>query len=168
MNEVEARSGTLVARMDARQVHQLDHDVVAVGREEMHLPSGVFGQADEAREFVHRPRFGNAALIGHIAHRGDRPCPDDVVDIDVVADERLHTALAVDDECQSVAMLSGEVEKRAVLAIFVSVGRVVVRAFVVAHQYDDTVAYQLAQLRTTLNVCVRRKKHNKWYFKTIY
>ena len=46
LDELLAGSSTLVARMDAGEVHELDHDVVAIGRQEMNLASAVAGIHD--------------------------------------------------------------------------------------------------------------------------
>ena len=92
--------------MDAQQVHELNHCVVAVGRQEMHLaPCGARLLA-QGGKFLHGRRVGHTHLLRHVVNAIHRAIPHDVLDVDVVAIERFGAVVHVDDAHQSVALLA--------------------------------------------------------------
>ena len=131
-NEFETRGIAHLQGVQTGEVGHFDHDVVAIGGQEVHATSQAAGFGEERRQFAFRGGAFDAALGRHVCHRGNGARPDDVVDVDVVAHERLDAAFAVDHQRQPIAVLTGEIEKRTILTELVGVVREVARAVVVA------------------------------------
>ena len=123
--EFEACSLLLLGRMDAEKVHQLNLVVGTVGRKEMHFPTLCACFAAFFGEPCHRFHLGDTRLGGHFTDAGHASVPDDVVDVDFITYKGLLAGLAIDDECQTVAVLSGEIEEAGVLTELICVGRIV-------------------------------------------
>ena len=64
---------------------------------------------------AHRSRPFHAHLVGHVSHRVHRTEPNDVLNVDVVANQCLRIVVDVDDAHQSVAPLSEEIQEGGVL-----------------------------------------------------
>ena len=110
-NEFDARRLAHLQGVQAGEIGHFDHDVVTIGGQVVHAPSQTAGFGEDRRQFALRSSAFDATLGRHVGHRGDRPRPDDIVDVDVVAHERLDTAFAVDHQRQPIAVLTGEIEK---------------------------------------------------------
>ena len=106
VHEVEAGCLLLLVGMDAQQVHDLDLDVVAVGRQEVDAAMLAQGVGHDGAQGLHRSRVGHAYLRGHVGHGVDGAEPYDILDVDVVADKGLLIVVDIDHTDQSVALLS--------------------------------------------------------------
>ena len=116
VDEVEAGCLLLLVGMDSQQVHDLDLDVVAVGRQEVDAAMLAQGVGHDGAQGLHRSRVGHAYLRGHVGHGVDGSKPYDVLDVDVVADKGLLIVVDIDHTDQSVALLSEIVQERRILS----------------------------------------------------
>ena len=152
LDEAERGCFALPGGVYARQVHELYHGVVAVGRQK------VYASLHRASQLLHGSRARHAHLGGQVGDRRRVAHPDDVFHVDVVAVEGLGVIVHVDDAHQPVAVLAEVVGERRVLAERrVAVGRVVGRRLVVAEKHDDAVADQPFQFGPAPNVCLFAK-----------
>ena len=138
--------------MNAREVHQLYHQVVAVGGQEVHPSALLAGFVDEDGQFLHRCALVHARLPGHVGHAVHLSEPDDVLDVDVVADEPFPAFVGIQHAHQPFAVQAEVVEERRVLTELVPVGRVVDGRVVVAHEQDYPAPDALAQHAAALHV----------------
>ena len=137
--------------MDAQQVHDLYLRVVAVGREEMDFFRGV--RREERGESLHRGRLRDAYLSGEVGYAGHEAHPNDVLDVDVVAEEPFLVVVDVDDTHQPVAVLAEIIEEGRVLTHgSVGIGRIVGRCLVVAEEHDDAVAHEPLEFRAAADI----------------
>ena len=153
INEGLTGSSALLVGMNSTQIHELNHHVVAIGWEEMELSSLRFGLCEDFLQRAHWSCVGNAGFGCHVSNRGHGSRPDDVINVDVVADECFFSAFAVDDKCKSIAVLPGEIEERTILTKLIGVVGEVARTIVIPKEHDDSAAYQLAQTAAALRVC---------------
>ena len=116
VDEVEAGCLLLLVGMDSQQVHDLDLDVVAVGRQEVDAAMLAQGVGHDGAQGLHRSRVDHAYLRGHVGHGVDGSKPYDVLDVDVVADKGLLIVVDIDHTDQSVALLSEIVQERRILS----------------------------------------------------
>ena len=138
--------------MDAEKVHQLDLVVGTVGRKEMHFPTLCACFAAFFGEPCHRFHLGDTRLGGHFTDAGHASVPDDVVDVDFITYKGLLAGLTIDDECQTVAVLSGEIEEAGVLTELICVGRIVHGRIVVSEKENDARSHHFAQRTAALHV----------------
>ena len=97
--------------MNAEEVEYLDFDVCTVRGQKMYL--AMFAQrvvADGLQTF-HIDRICHTDSIRHVPYGVDAAIPDDVVNINIIADERLSVIVNVDDADQSVTLLSEIIEE---------------------------------------------------------
>ena len=97
------------------------------------------GQAGERGGLRHAHRRG---LIGDQRLRAH---PDDVVDVDVVAEDPFFAAFGVDDRGQVGFVEPEEIQERTVLPELILVVGIVAAGFAVAQQQDHALAYLLQQ-----------------------
>ena len=107
--------------MDAEKIHDLNLIVVAIRRQEMHLSSLANGLANHVGKAAHWQNMGHATFFGHAFDGCYGAIPNDVVNINFVTDQVFFTRIGINDTGQSVAVLSVEIQKRAVLAEFICV-----------------------------------------------
>ena len=141
----------LLCGMDAQQVEQLDLRVMAVGRQEMNLPLLPERLVADHLELLHRSRQLNAHLVGHIPDGVHRTEPHDILNIDVVAHQRLRAVVDVNHTHQSVALLSEIVQERRVLPEgIVGIARIVTGSLIVSEEQYDAALHALPQFLTAL------------------
>ena len=127
---------------------------MAVGRQEVDGAAGLLRLLDEGGEGGHGAGFTGTALLGHRLHGVDGTVPDDVVDVNLIAQKEVAAAVSVQNADEAVALLAEEIEERTVLTEFVGIGRVVVGAVVVAEKEHQTRTDQLAQFGAASSVCL--------------
>ena len=115
LDELHAGCLPLLRGMDAQHVHELNHVVVAVGRQEVDALAAGLGLPEEIGKRTHGYGLCYARLGCHVCHAVHRAEPDNVVDVDVVAHEVLAVVVNVDDAGKSFAMQPVEIQERAVL-----------------------------------------------------
>ena len=152
LDERDAGGGARLQGMDAHEVGDLYHGVVAVGGQEVHLLTLGAGGVDHRRQLCHGGAVGHAGFLGKVVDGGHEACPNDVLDVDIVADEPLAVGVDVDDANQPFAVLGEVVEERAVLTVLVAVGGIVAGGFVVAEDDDKAAADLLLEHLTALDV----------------
>ena len=138
--------------MDAGEVHQLNHQVVAVGGQEVDALALLPGLVHHGLQLAHGRTVSHSALAGHVGHAIYLAKPYDVVDADVVAHECLAVGIYVYHTHQPLAVLSVEIQERAVLAEPVTVGGIVGWRVVVAEEQHQSAAQTLFQRLTPLYV----------------
>ena len=94
------------------------------------------GLVYEFLQLCHWCRVLNSALCCHVGYAVNAAEPNDVLDIDVVADEPFLVLVGVNHTHQAFTVLAEVVQERTVLTETVCIGRVVDGRQVVAHQYD--------------------------------
>ena len=87
---------------------------------------------NEVAEVFHAAAVGDSHFLTEVAHRRHVTEPDDVVDVDVVAEEVFFLVVYVNHTDQSFAFLTEIIEETAVLTEFIGVGRIVARRIIVA------------------------------------
>jgi len=144
---------------NVEQVLNLNHRVVAIGRQEVDGAMLAHGVAHDVFEFAHRTHEVGAHFDGHVVHAFHAAVPHDVVDVDFVAEERALARVGINHAYEPVAMMGEEIEKRTVLAKFISIGGIIHRALVVSEEHDEAVSHLLGQRATARNVGFFREKH---------
>ena len=143
----------LLRGVQAQQVHYLNLDVVAIGRQEVDGAAFRAGIVADGLQLGHRSRLCHAHLGSHVGHALHRAVPHDVLDVDVVADEAFAVVVDVDDAHQSVALLSEVIQERRVLTErVVGVVGIVVGRLVVAEEHHYALADELLELIAALYV----------------
>lgn len=104
---------------------QADHVLVAVRREEMHLASACLGLGDILVQLGERECPGNSHRSGLVSDQRLRAHPDDIVDIDIIAEDDLFARLQVDDGSQIGVRKAEIVVESTVLAVAVGIAGVV-------------------------------------------
>ena len=159
LNEFLRGGIALLRGVYAQEVVQANHRFVAIGRQEVHLAARLLRLGHHFREGRHRRSVCHAAFLGHLHNAGHFAVPDDVVNVNLIAQQGFGAAVGINDAHQAIAVLTEEIEERTVLTEFIRIRRVVHRALVVAHQDNQAVAYQLAQSGAALNVGILGEKH---------
>ena len=159
LNEFLRGGIALLRGVYAQEVVQANHRFVAIGRQEVHLAASLLRLSHHFHEGCHRRSVCHAAFLGHLHNAGHFAVPDDVVNVNLIAQQGFGAAVGIDDAHQAIAVLAEEIEERTVLTEFIRIRRVVHRALVVAHQDNQAVAYQLAQSSAALNVGILGEKH---------
>ena len=72
----------------------------------MHLPVLLHCIAADSLQLLHRCGVCHATHASHVFHAVHTAVPNDVVDIDVVSNERLHVIVHIDDSYESVSLQS--------------------------------------------------------------
>ena len=163
-NEFETRGIAHLQGVQTGEVGHFDHDVVAIGRKEVHAASQTARFAEDHREFALRRRAFDATLCGHVGNRGNRARPNDIIDVNIVAHQRFDAAFAIDHQRQSVTVLAGEIKERTVLTKFVGIVREIARAVVVAGDENDAATDELAQAAAALCISGTGKEHRTQIF----
>ena len=153
---------TLFGRMDTKEVHNLNLMVVAVRRKEVDGTTSVARILHQTLQAFHRRALPHPALFGHIGHGIYGTKPNDVVQIDVVADEPFLARISIDHAHEALAVLAKEVEEGRVLTELVGVGRVVGRRVVVAEEQDESAPHVMAQRLAPSHVCFFCEQHNRY------
>ena len=153
INEGLTGSSALLVGMNSTQIHELNHQIVAIGWEEMELSSLRFGLCEDFLQRAHWSCVKNAAFGCHVSNRGHGSRPNHIVNVDVVTDECFFSTFAVDDKCKSITMLSRKIKERTILTKLIGIVGEVARAIVITQEHDDSAAYQLAQTAAALRVC---------------
>ena len=105
----------LARMMDAQQVGDGEHSVVAIGRQEVQgAPCGT-RLAAKLAQGRHRSRLRNAHAGGHLSHAVNRTIPNDVLYVDVVAIEHLAIAVNINHSHKPRLLQPEVVEERGVL-----------------------------------------------------
>ena len=154
LDEFQAGSFSLLRGMDAQHVHELNHGVVAVRRQEMDALTACFCLLDEVGKALHRQSLGHATFGCHIGHAVHRTEPNDILDVYIVAHKVLLVVIHIDNASQALAMQPEEIEERTVLTETVDIAGIVGRRVVIAHQQDDARADSLLQKPSTLDICL--------------
>ena len=154
LDEFHAGSFPLLRGMDARHVHELNHRVMAVGRQEVYALACSFGLLDEVCQSLHRHGMCHATLCCQVRNTVNTAEPNDVLNVDVVANEVLPVIVNVDDASQAFAVLPIEVKERAVLTEAIYVAGIVGRRVVVAHEQDDARTDSLFEQPSPLDVSI--------------
>ena len=129
----------LLVGMNAKQIHDLDHVVVTIGRKEMNLAVLLLGLVADYLQLFHGSRTVDTHLSSQIAHAVNTSIPYDVLDIDIITDKHLLILVDVDDTYQSVSPLSEIVQERGILTEgVIPVVGIVAWRLVVAEKNDDT------------------------------
>ena len=103
------------------------------------------GLLHECLEICHRAGVFHSHFFGKVLHGWYETCPDDVLDVDVVAKEVFLVIVDVDDSHQPVTVLSEVIEERTVLTELVCVCRIVCRRIVVAEKQQESTAKLLPE-----------------------
>ena len=111
INQRLTSCSALLIGMESSKIHELDHQIVAIRREEMHHSSLRFGLFKHTLQRTHRSCVCNAAFCCHVCHRRHRTSPNHIVNVDVIAHQGFSTAFAVYHKSQSITMLSREIEE---------------------------------------------------------
>ena len=152
-DEFHRGSLLLLRGVQAQQVHDLNLDVVPVGRQEVDGAAFRASLVADGLQLCHRSRLRHTHLGSHVGHALHRAVPNDVLDVDVVADEAFTVVVDVDDAHQSVALLSEVIQERRVLTErVVGVVGVVVGRLVVAEEHHYALADELLELIAALYV----------------
>ena len=101
-NEFYRRGLLLLRRMNAEEVHDLDFGIEAIRWQEVNLAAALLGLVTNVLQLLHRRCGADTCLTGHIADAVDRTVPNDIFDVDVVADKHLFAGIDVDDTNKSV------------------------------------------------------------------
>ncbi len=144
--------GALLSGRDAEELLHHDLYVMAIGREVVDGLSGLCGGGDNLLETGEGSRVGYAYLRGHICYTVYTAVPDDVVYVDIVAEQILLVIVDIDDADESVALQAKVVEECAVLTEVVDIAGVVGGAIVVARQKDEATAHKLLQGLAALSI----------------
>src|SRR5262245_18871234 len=126
--------------------------VAPVRRKKVDRPALLNSLAQGAGERRLLRRGRDRGLGGAIRDRRLRTGPHDVRYRHVVAEERLRAGVDVDDRCQAGLVEAPEIEKRAVLAERIDVGRVVHANLVVAEEQDHAGADVLRQAAAAIAI----------------
>ena len=137
---------------DAQQLFQPQGVLAAVGGQEVDLAPLAHGLLQHFAQIGQRPRVGDADPGAAAFQRRLRAHPDDVLHLQVVAEDRLPVLVDVDDRGQAGKIQAEEIEERAVLAVMVGVGRVVHRALAVAQEKQQPRLHLLCQFGSSLLV----------------
>ena len=137
---------------DAQQLRQLEFGFPAVGREVVDPASQGDGLAKAFFQLGHREGRRDADPGAHLAQRGLRTGPDDVLDGEVVAVERLLARVGVDHPDHRRDVQPEVVAERRVLPEIVGVVGVVVGRQGVAREEDDAASDFGAQLVTARGI----------------
>ena len=121
--------------LDTQQRRQLEFGLAAVGRQEMDFAAQGDGPAQPRFELRHRECGRDADFGAHLAQRSG---PDDVLDCEIVAVQRLFARVGVDQAGDGRHVQPEIVAERGVLAEIVGVVGVVVRREGVARKQDDS------------------------------
>ena len=138
--------------LDAQQRRELELRLAAVGGQVVDPAPQRDGLAQPRLELGQRMGLGDAHAGAQLVQRGLRAGPDDVLDREVVAVERLVARVDVDDADERRRVEAEEVEERRVLAEVVCVVRIVVRREGVAREHDESLADFLAQRQTACGI----------------
>ena len=123
--------------LDAEQRRQLELRLAAVGRQVVDLAAQRNGFAEPLFKFGHGERRRDADFGAQFAQRGLRTGPDDVLDREIVAVQRLFARVGVDQARQRRGVQPEVVAERRILPEIVGVVRIVVGRKGVARQQDD-------------------------------
>ena len=126
--------------MEAEDVGELYHKVVTVLRQKVYGLSGLLRTAEAVCECAHRLRVGYADFCCEVTDGWYEAIPDDIVDVDVVAEERFGIVVNIDDTDECLPCLTEVVEEGGVLTEAVCVCRIVAGAVVVAEEDDESAA----------------------------
>ena len=133
-------------RRDAQQRRELELRLAAVGRQVVDAAALGDGARKAGLQFGHGVRCADADLGAHLAQRGLRAGPDDVLHGKVVAVERLLARVGVDDSRDARHVQPEVVAERRILAEVVGVIGVVVGRKRIAGQQDEARSDARAQL----------------------
>ena len=111
--------------MYAQEVHQLYLYVMAVGGQEMNLPSLSLSLFHQLCQLAHGGAVSHAALGGQVSHAVHLSEPYDVLDVDVVADEVFLAFIGINHAYQAFAVLAEIIQEATVLTELVNVGGIV-------------------------------------------
>ena len=131
---------------DAQQCRQLEFRLPAVGRQVVDPAAQRDRPAQSFFKLRHRERRRDAHFGAHLAQRGLRSGPDDVLDGEIVAVERLFARVGVDQAGDRRHIQSEVVAQRGVLPEIVGVVGIVVRREGIAREQDDAAPDLRAQL----------------------
>ena len=90
--------------MNAQQIHYLNHGVVAIGRQEMNCAFLAQCLVADVLQLFYRKRLGYTDLCSKVGNTIDRSVPNNIFDVDVVADKHFVVVVYVDDAYESVAL----------------------------------------------------------------
>ena len=96
-DEFLARAVLHLVERNAQKFVEDNHVAVAVLRQEMHLAAFGHGFLQNLLKLCHRGCLSHTYLFGTAGHQGLRSHPDDVVEVYIVAEDNLFSALHIDD-----------------------------------------------------------------------
>ena len=131
---------------DAQQRRQLELGLPAVGRQVVDPAAQGDRPAQLFFELRHRERRRDARSGAHFAQRGLRSGPDDVLDGEIVAVQRLFARVGVDHADDRRHVQPEIVAERGVLPEVVGVVGIIVRRERIAREQDDAASDLRAQL----------------------
>jgi hypothetical protein len=130
-DELNRGFGGGLAGRDPKPIHELEHVLRPVGRQEMDRALFRPGVRQKRLQSSDGSRPHDARLRGPLPDRRLRPHPDEVLDGQVIAVNRVRPFVEVDDPGQPGEIESEEVQERTVLPEVIGVVRVVHRALLV-------------------------------------
>ena len=104
--EFERYGLVLSLRADAEKIHDGDLRVESVGRKKMDCALAGFGFVDEFADFSEQCRIGHSRLSRHVGNAVYLAIPDDILDVDVVAEEIFPVVVDVDHSDEAIAVRS--------------------------------------------------------------
>ena len=131
--------------MNANEIHELNHPVVTIRRQEVNLSSPVLRVANETFETAHGSTAADAGLRSHVGHAVDRTEPYNVLNVDVVTDKPFLARVGIDDANEAIAMKAEIIEEGTVLTELVGIGRIVDGRIVVTCEQNQSVFHALPQ-----------------------
>jgi hypothetical protein len=139
--------------VDAQKVHELDLDVVAVGREEVDSPVCCDGIATYGTEVRHRGGLSDTYFGGEVGYAGGIAHPHNILYVNVIAEEPFLVVVYINETEEAIAVLTEIIKEGRILTHGrIGVGRIVGRTFIVAGQQDDATAKESLQFRATTDI----------------
>ena len=111
LDEFQTCCLALFRGMDSCEVHELNHQVVTIRRQEVDASTLLACFVHNHSQLAHGRTVGHTRLLSHIGHRVHLSEPHDVLNVDVVSDEPFLAFVGVDDTHQSFAVLPEEIEE---------------------------------------------------------
>ena len=145
--------------MNAQEIHDLNHSVVAVRRQVVDLATTVARILHQTFQTAHRCTLPHSALLGHISHAIHRAEPDNVIQVYIVTDKPFFSRISIDNTNKSVAVLAEVIQERRILTELVCVGRIITWGVVVTENENESISDFPTQQFASVYVCFFREKH---------
>ena len=142
VDELHRCGFSLGIRMNAHEIHDLNHDVMSIRREEMNLSLSLLGIRNDIFYLFPWCRILDSNACCKVGNGRNATIPYDVFYVNIIAQEPFFSAFAVDNSDESNFLDSEIIEERTVLTEWrISIVRIITRLLVIAEEDDNSVTY---------------------------